>query len=61
MALSLFRRCWPWTLDSACSVCFVRHITDLQVEDLVAKSAANKELNDKKRAATSSANLARSR
>jgi photosystem I subunit PsaN len=33
----------------------------LQVDDLVAKSQANKALNDKKRAATSSANLARSR
>jgi hypothetical protein len=33
----------------------------LKVEDLVAKSAANKALNDKKRLATSSANLARSR
>jgi hypothetical protein len=32
-----------------------------QTEDLLAKSAANKALNDKKRAATSSANLARSR
>lgn len=34
---------------------------DAQVEDLQAKSAANKALNDKKRLATSYANLARSR
>lgn len=33
----------------------------LQTSDLLAKSAANKELNDKKRIATSSANVARSR
>ena len=32
-----------------------------QVEDLLAKSEGNKALNDKKRLATSSANLARSR
>jgi photosystem I subunit PsaN len=32
-----------------------------QVEDLLAKSTTNKALNDKKRLATSSANLARSR
>jgi hypothetical protein len=38
-----------------------RSFRNPQTADLLARSAANKELNDKKRLATSSANVARSR
>lgn len=46
---------------TAAAAAAARNTVSPQTADLLAKSAANKELNDKKRLATSSANLGRTR